>query len=168
MQPRLKIRRARRDDFERVRAMLGVHAPALRADRKRFRRLVSTLREDCYLAERADDAALVGVAVIVYARGLGPPTAVVRRLAGTSNATTALLDCACVRAAARGCRLLEVHLEPGTISADAGSPDALSAATIAASTLSIADAAATPALAAGLLAAGWREGPRTLVQALDE
>jgi len=136
---RLKVRRARRDDFERVRALLGVDAPALRADRKRFRRLVSTLREDCYLAECPEDAALVGLALIAYVRGLGPPTAVVRRLTGTSDATMALLDCARARAAARGCTRLEIQLEPGAESADA----------------------------AGFLA-GWREGPRTLVQALDE
>jgi hypothetical protein len=162
MEPRLKVRRARREDFERVRALLGVHAPALRADRKRFRRLVSTLREDCYLAEHAEGAALVGLAVITYVRGLGPPTAVVRRLVGTSDVATALLNCARARAAARGCTQIEVQLEPGTIGADAGAPTAASALSIDA------DRAAAPAmLAAGLLTSGWREHARTLVQVLD-
>jgi hypothetical protein len=43
MQAELTVRRARRDDFARVRALLGVPPRASRADRKRFRRLVSTL-----------------------------------------------------------------------------------------------------------------------------
>jgi len=166
MHPRLTVRRARRDDFERVRALLGVHAPALRADRKRFRRLVSTLREDCYLAERAEDAALVGLAVIAYARGLGPPTAVVRRLVGTWNAATALLDCARARAAARGCTQIEVQLEPGSIDAEAGVP---AVANTTGAVSADADAAAVPpAFTAGLLTAGWREHAHTLVRVLDE
>lgn len=134
MEPGLKVRRARRRDFEQVRTLLGVSAPAVRAERKRFRRLVSTLREDLYLAERERDAAVVGLAVIAYARGLGPPTAVVRRLlAPSSTATQLLLDSACARAAARGCARIEVQLD------DSG-------------------------LAGQLRETGWADGPQTLAR----
>jgi hypothetical protein len=137
MEAGLKVRRARRRDFEQVRTLLGVHAPAARAERKRFRRLVSTLREDLYLAEREQDATVVGLAVVAYARGLGPPTAVVRRLlAPSSLATQLLLDSAYARAVARGCARIEVQLE------DAG-------------------------LADRLQRAGWAEGPRTIVRRVD-
>jgi ribosomal protein S18 acetylase RimI-like enzyme len=111
MQAELKVRRARRDDFARVRALLGEREPGDRADRKRFRRLVSTLREDLYLVERAGDEQLAGLAVIVYVRGLGPTTAIVRGLRGSDEAATLLLDCARERAAARGCTRLEVHVD---------------------------------------------------------
>jgi hypothetical protein len=138
MEPGLKVRRARRQDFEQVRALLGAQAPAARAERKRFRRLVSTLREDLYLAERERDAAVVGLAVVAYARGLGPPTAVVRRLlAPSSAATRLLLDSAYARAAARGCASIELQLEP-----DPELPDLMDR----------------------LRGAGWTEGPRTLVR----
>ena len=114
MQAELKVRRARRDDFARVRALLGEREPGDRADRKRFRRLVSTLREDLYLVERIGDEQLAGLAVIVYVRGLGPATAIVRGLHGSAEAATHLLDCARERAAARGCTRLEVHVDPAT------------------------------------------------------
>ena len=114
MQAELKVRRARRDDFARVRALLGEREPGDRADRKRFRRLVSTLREDLYLVERAGDEPLAGLAVFVYVRGLGPPTAFVRGLRGSDGAATLLLDCARERAAARGCTFFVVLLEPIT------------------------------------------------------
>jgi hypothetical protein len=134
------VRRARRADFERVRALLGTPAAAERADRKRFRRLVSTLREDLYLAEREPDATLVGLAVIAYARGLGPPTAVVRRLLGASElAATSLLECARSRAAARGCVRLELQLEGEERSTRLGD---------------------------ALVQSGWSEGPRSLVRNL--
>jgi ribosomal protein S18 acetylase RimI-like enzyme len=112
MQVELKVRRARRDDLARVRALLGEREPADRAARKRFRRLVSTWREDLYLVERAGDERLAGLAVIVYVRGLGPTTAIVRGLRGSDEAAAMLLDCARERAAARGCTRLEVHLDP--------------------------------------------------------
>jgi hypothetical protein len=138
----VKVRRARRADFARVRGLLGVDGVAARAERKRFRRLVSTLREDLYLAEREDDAALLGLAVIVYARGLGPPTAVVRQLRGTSEAAAGLLlECARARAIARGCARLELHLEP--------------------------NGAVQAAFVASLVRAGWCEGPRTLMHTLS-
>jgi hypothetical protein len=138
VEPGLKVRRARRTDFARVRALLGLHAPAARAERKRFRRLVSTLREDLYLAERQDDETLVGLAVIVYARGLGPPTAVVRRLlAQSSSATALLLDSARTRAAARGCVAIEVRIERESPVGDR------------------------------LRADGWSEGPRTFVRGVQ-
>ena len=108
----LKVRRARREDFARVRALLGEAAPGNRADRKRFRRLVSTLREDLYLVERIGDERLAGLAVIAYVRGLGPTTAIVRGLRGSDEAAALLLACARARAAARGCTHLEVHLDP--------------------------------------------------------
>jgi hypothetical protein len=139
MEPQVKVRRARREDFERVRSLLGATAPALRAERKRFRHLVSTLREDLYIAERAGDATLVGLAVIVYPRGLGVPTAVVRQLRGAPEAAAPLLDRARARAAARGCVRLELQLDPGEVSA-------------------------TPALVAALTRDGWTAGPRTLVR----
>jgi hypothetical protein len=111
MDGELKVRRARRDDFARVRVLLGLPADGARADRKRFRRLVSTLREDLYVAERGDAEPLEGLAVIAYVRGLGPSTALVRGLRGTPAARTLLLACAHQRAAARGCPRVEVHGE---------------------------------------------------------
>ncbi len=138
----VKVRRARRADFARVRALLGAGGPAPRAELKRFRRLVSTLREDLYVAEREGEAALVGLAVVVYARGLGPPTAVVRCLFCASEAIAdVLLAWARARACARGCTRLEVQLAPG-------------------------DEAAPASLGASLVGAGWHEGPRTLVRTL--
>ncbi len=144
MDVRLRVRRARRNDLDRVRALLGddAAAPPVRAERKRWRRLVSTLREDLYLAERETDEALVGLAVIVYARGLGPPAAIVRRLHGASDAAEVLLECARARALARGCARLEVQLD-----APAAEPQR-----------TIADA---------LLARGWQQGPRMLVRELS-
>lgn len=116
MQAELKVRRARREDFARVRALLGEVEPGDRADRKRFRRLVSTLREDLYVVERDGDERLAGLAVIVYVRGLGPSTAIVRGLRGSDEAAALLIACAHERAAARGCTRLEVHLEAGAAS----------------------------------------------------
>ena len=113
MQAELTVRRARRDDFARVRALLGVSSAASRAERKRFRRLVSTLREDLYLAERENGDGLEGLAVIAYLRGLGPSTAIVRDLRGSAEAMALLLANARERAAARGCARLEVHHETG-------------------------------------------------------
>jgi hypothetical protein len=113
MQAALKVRRARREDFARVQALVGGGATAARADRKRFRRLVSTLREDLYLVERTDDATVEGLAVIAYVRGLGPSTAIVRSLHGTAEARALLLACARERAAARGCARLELHQDDG-------------------------------------------------------
>ncbi len=109
MQGELTVRRARRDDFARVRALLGAPASASRADRKRFRRLVSTMREDLYVVERDGDDALAGLAVIAYLRGLGPMTAIVRELHGDVDAVALLLACAGTHASARGCTRLEVH-----------------------------------------------------------
>lgn len=114
MLPELTVRRARRGDFARVRALLGVRPDASRAERKRFRRLVGTLREDLYVAEREGDAALAGLVVIAYVRGLGPATAMVRELRGDAAAVAELLACAEARAAARGCARLELHTDdPG-------------------------------------------------------
>lgn len=137
--PPLKVRRARREDLERVRSLLGTSAPAVRAERKRFRHLVSKLREDLYVAERAGDQALVGLAVITYPRGLGPPTAVVRQLRGEAAAASLLLERARTRAAARGCTRIELQLEPDEITAN-------------------------PALVAELTRDGWNDGPRALVR----
>jgi hypothetical protein len=120
MQPELTVRRARRDDFARVRALLGVPASASRADRKRYRRLVSTMREDLYLVERDGDASLAGLAVIAYVHGLGAGTAIVRDLRGSEEATALLLACARERAAARGCQWLEVHRDADAPSIDDG------------------------------------------------
>lgn len=139
MDATLRVRRARRADFERVRALLELHGPGERAERKRFRRLVSTLREDLYLAERTDDSSLVGLAVLGYTRGLGPPTAVVRRLVATSpTATSLLLDCARARARARDCSQLELQLDQGVL-------------------------AVAPSLPETLARRGWTEGPQVLV-----
>jgi hypothetical protein len=140
MDARLRVRRARRDDLDRVRALLGTADTPTPRERKRWRRLVSTLREDLYLAERDDDV-LVGLAVIVYVRGLGAPAAVVRQLHGAIDAARVLLECARARALARGCGRLEVQLESG--------------------------APAGGALADALVADGWSAGPRTLVRALS-
>jgi hypothetical protein len=138
MDVRVRVRRARRDDLDRVRSLLGESAPASLAERKRWRHLVSTLREDLYLAEREDDDALLGLVVIVYVRGLGPPVAIVRTLHGPSDAVVQrLLECARRRALSHGCARLELQLTEGS------------------------------ALAATLLAGGWQPGPRTLVRALS-
>jgi hypothetical protein len=83
--------------------------PRADADRKRFRRLVSTLREDLYLAERDGEDGLEGLALIAYVRGLGPSTAIVRELRGSPEAAALLLACAETRAAARGCTRLELQ-----------------------------------------------------------
>jgi hypothetical protein len=117
MDGRLRVRRARRDDLPRVRALLGETAPPAPAERKRWRRLVSTLREDLYLAECDGEPALLGLAVIVYVRGLGPTTAIVRRLVGGPDAAAALLARARDRARARGCPRLEVQLAGGDVDA---------------------------------------------------
>jgi hypothetical protein len=144
MQPQLKVRRARRDDFERIRALLGIDEAATRSDRKRFRRLVSTLREDLYLVERGDDLAVIGLAVIAYARGLEHPTAIVRQLrSATDIAASLLLDCARTRAVARGCTRLELQADATLLSA-------------------------LPRLGEMLAGSGWIDGPRTLVCALSE
>jgi hypothetical protein len=82
--------------------------------------LVSTLREDLYLVERAGDERLAGLAVIVYVRGLGPSTAIVRGLRGSDEATALLLACARRRAAARGCTRLEVQSEGEAALLEAG------------------------------------------------
>ena len=111
MQGGLTVRRARRDDFARVRAMLGAPTAGDRAARKRFRRLVATLREDLYVAEREGDEALVGLVVVAYVRGLGPATAIVRDLHGSTDVTDALLACAERHASARGCTRLEVQVD---------------------------------------------------------
>jgi len=144
MDATLRVRRARRTDFERVRVLLERQGASARAERKRFRRLVSTLREDLYLAERIDDSTLVGLAVLAYTRGLGPPTATIRRLVTTSSAaTTLLLDCARARARARDCSQLELQLErPAN---DVG-----------------------PSLAETLAHDGWTEGPRVLCRQVSE
>jgi hypothetical protein len=112
MQGPLRVRRARRDDFARVLAMLGTAGEPTRAERKRFRRLVTTMREDLYLAERDDDGPLAGLAVIAYLRGLGPRTALVRSLCGDDEARARLLECARAHATARGCTRIEVHADP--------------------------------------------------------
>ena len=144
MQPELRVRRARRDDFDRVRALLGMRDAAGRADRKRFRRLVSQLREDLYLVEREDDLAVIGIALVAYVRGIAQPTAIVRQLRGTSDvAASLLLDCARARALARGCTRLELELDATLV-------------------------AALPALDGVLARTGWSDGPRTVVHALRE
>jgi hypothetical protein len=141
MDVRVRVRRARRDDLDRVRSLLGASAPASLAERKRWRHLVSTLREDLYLAEREDDDTLLGLVVIVYVRGLGPPVAIVRSLHGASDAVTrSLLDCAHRRALSHGCARLEVQLS---------------------------EESRDSVLATTLLGSGWQTGPRTLVRALS-
>ncbi len=125
-----------------MRTLLGTPSNPARADRKRWRRTVSTLREDLYLAERAGDDALVGLVMIVYARGLDAPAAIVRHLHGASDAAArALLACARRRAVAHGCARLEVQLAH--------------------------DEPLDTALATSLLGAGWEQGPRTLVCSLS-
>jgi hypothetical protein len=109
MQGGLTVRRARRDDFARVRELLGAPASDARRERKRFRRLVSTLREDLYVAEREGDARLAGLVLVAYVRGLGPATAIVRELRGDPEVTSLLLASADRHAAARGCTRIEVH-----------------------------------------------------------
>lgn len=111
MQGGLTVRRAHRDDFARVRELLGAPASDARRERKRFRRLVSTLREDLYVAEREGDPRLVGLVLVAYVRGLGPATAIVRELRGEPDVTSLLLACATRHAAARGCARVEVQVD---------------------------------------------------------
>lgn len=109
MRGELTVRRARRNDLVRVRKLLGLAAEATRAERKRFRRLVSTLREDLYVAERDGEGPLAGLVVVAYVRGLGPAAALVRDLRGEADAVRALLACAEEHAVARGCARLEIQ-----------------------------------------------------------
>jgi hypothetical protein len=111
MQGGLTLRRAHRDDFARVRALLGAPASDARRERKRFRRLVSTLREDLYVAEREGDPRLAGLVLVAYVRGLGPATAIVRELRGDPEVTSALLASVERHAAARGCARIEVQVD---------------------------------------------------------
>jgi hypothetical protein len=138
MESGIRVRRARRDDFDRIHTLIAGDAPPTRAARKRFRRLVGSLREDCYVAERADDRRLVGVMVVVYARALGPSTATVRRLLGVEDAMAPLLARARTLAAARRCTVLELLVPAEGVACE-------------------------PAL----LAAGWLPGLRVLVQEVE-
>ncbi len=111
MQGGLTVRRAHRDDFARVRELVGAPPSDARRERKRFRRLVSTLREDLYVAEREGDPRLAGLVLVAYVRGLGPTTAIVRALHGEPEVTTLLLASVARHAAARGCTRVEVHVD---------------------------------------------------------
>jgi len=111
MQGGLTVRRAHRDDFARVRELLGAPASDARRERKRFRRLVSTLREDLYVAEREGDPRLAGLVLVAYVRGLGPATAIVRELRGDPDVTSVLLASVDRHAAARGCARVEVQVD---------------------------------------------------------
>lgn len=131
------MRRARRGDIDGVRTLIGSAGAATRADRKRFRQLVSTRREDCYVAEPAAGGALVGLVLVSYTRGLDGPTATIRRVATTSPAAVGpLLERARELADARHCRRLEIVVHASDASA----------------------------LGAALGEGGWDAGPQTFVR----
>lgn len=114
MQGGFTVRRAHRDDFARVRELLDAPASDARRERKRFRRLVSTLREDLYVAEREGDPRLAGLVLVAYVRGLGPATAIVRELRGDAEVASLLLASVHRHAAARGCSRVEIHVDAET------------------------------------------------------
>jgi GNAT superfamily N-acetyltransferase len=115
MLPRpIRHRRARRSDFDAVRALLAAGGlpdlPAERAGRHRFRTLIADLGADLYVAER--DTQVVGVVHVVYTRRLtGAPEAWLALLAVAPEARRrgvgrSLVAFAAARARRRGCSAL--------------------------------------------------------------
>ncbi len=109
---RLLVRRARRSDFECIRELLGAggHAHERRA-RKRFRKLVSSLAQDLYVAQ--DGEAVCGAVLIAYVKEAdGRPAALVRwlRTSGQRLEETfdLLVTCAECRARLRGSAQIEI------------------------------------------------------------
>jgi len=110
----IRHRRARRSDFDAIRALLessGLAAPTPeRAALRRFRRLVADLGADFYVAER--DGRLLGVVHVTYTRHLTrSPRARLELLAVTPEARAGgvgrgLLALAAARARRRGCTAL--------------------------------------------------------------
>jgi len=116
----IRHRRARRSDFEAIRALLAAGGlPELspeRTGRHRFRAVLADLGADLYVAER--DARVVGVVHVVYSRRLtGAPEA---RLAVLTVAPEArrhgvgrgLAAFAAARARRRGCAALRCAAAP--------------------------------------------------------
>lgn len=115
MQPTpLRHRRARRADFDAIRALLESSGLSTlgqeRADLRRFRRLVADLGADLYVAER--DARVLGVVHVTYTRHLTrSPQARLQLLAVAPDARAsgvgrALIALAAARARRRGCAAL--------------------------------------------------------------
>jgi len=115
MQPTsVRHRRARRADFDAIRALLETSALSAlgqeRADLRRFRRLVADLGADLYVAER--DTRVLGVVHVTYTRLLTrSPQARLQLLAVAPDARAsgvgrALIALAAARARRRGCTAL--------------------------------------------------------------
>jgi GNAT superfamily N-acetyltransferase len=120
LQP-VQHRRVRRADFDSVRALLaesGLPSPtAERSDRHRFRRLMSDLGADLYLAERGLSA--LGIVHITYVRRLAAPAAariellLVSPPARLQGIGRGLVAFAVERARRRGCAVLRCRVGPG-------------------------------------------------------
>jgi N-acetylglutamate synthase-like GNAT family acetyltransferase len=109
----VRVRRGRRSDVARVRALL----PASDPQRERFdRRTFASLAGDVYVAEDAAGA-IVGVVSVAYVRSLGEGrTAAVLDAARAAADSAPLLDrliaFAEMRARRRGCRRLAAWIHP--------------------------------------------------------
>ena len=114
-------RRVRRTDFDAVCALLadsGLPSPSTeRRDRHRFRRLMSDLGADLYLAERGPSA--IGIVHITYVRRLAAPVAariellLVSPPARLQGIGRGLVAFAIERARRRGCAVLRCRVGPG-------------------------------------------------------
>lgn len=114
-------RRVRRTDFDAVRTLLadgGLPSPSAdRGDRHRFRRLMSDLGADLYLAERGPSA--LGIVHITYVRRLAAPATARIELLLVSPAARlqgigrGLVAFAVERARRRGCAVLRCRVGPG-------------------------------------------------------
>jgi GNAT superfamily N-acetyltransferase len=117
----IRHRRVRRADFDAVRALLadsGLPLPtAERSDRHRFRRLMSDLGADLYLAERGPSA--LGILHVTYVRRLAAPAAARIELLLVSPPVRlqgigrGLLAFAIERARRRGCGVLRCRVGHG-------------------------------------------------------
>jgi GNAT superfamily N-acetyltransferase len=116
----IRHRRARRSDFDAIRAIMvsaGLPVPAPeRAALRQFRRVVADLGADVYVADV--DACVLGVMHITYTRPLsGPPRAHLELLAVASDARgrgvgRSLATFAAARARRRGCVALQCGAPP--------------------------------------------------------
>jgi N-acetylglutamate synthase-like GNAT family acetyltransferase len=110
----IRVRRSRRSDLGRVRALL----PAGAERRERFdRRTLASLAGDLYVAEDGQGA-IVGIVSVAYVRSIAEGRfAAVLDAARTASDSAPLLDrliaFAEARARRRGCRRLAAWVDPG-------------------------------------------------------
>ena len=110
----VRVRRGRRSDFARVRALL----PLAESRRERFdRRTLASLAGDVYVAEDARGA-IVGIVSVAYLRSVAEGRfAAVLDAARAASDSPPLLDrliaFAEARARRRGCRRLAAWVDPG-------------------------------------------------------